>query len=71
MYNNDYFEAFMEGRYQPMISVRRNEAGYEAYFQAPNGKTYSHVDSDQSEAFRRCQDKVVEGIRSGDFTPFG
>ena len=71
MFNNRYYEALMEGRYQPRIDVKRREDGqFEATYEDVNGNKTSHADSSESEAFRRCNDKVVEGIREGKIHPF-
>jgi hypothetical protein len=71
MYNNAYFEALMEGRYQPRIDVKELEDGsYEALYEDINGHRISFKDASQNEAFRRCNDLVVEGIRNGEIHPF-
>lgn len=70
MYNNRYYEALLEGRYQPRIEVTRTDAGFEALYQDINGNRITYTDVDQNEAFRRCSDLVVEGIREGKIHPF-
>ena len=71
MQNNQYYEALLEGRYQPRIDVKRLDNGdYRASFESPAGVKVEFVDSDQAEAFRRCNDQVVEGIKDGKIHPF-
>ena len=71
MYNNPYYEALMEGRYQPRIDVEQTEDGqFEARYEDINGNRVTFTDASQNEAFRRCSDLVVEGIREGKIHPF-
>jgi hypothetical protein len=70
MYNNRYFEALLEGRYQPRIDVNAVEVGFEAVYEDINGNRITYKDASQNEAFRRCNDLVVEGIREGKIHPF-
>ena len=71
MYNNVYYEALVEGRYQPRIDVHQTDEGdYEAVYADINGNRITFRDESQNEAFRRCSDAVVEAIREGRVHPF-
>jgi hypothetical protein len=65
-----YYEAMMEGRYQPRIDTNQMENGdWEASFEDHRGNRLVHVDSSQQEACRRVTDQVIEGIRNGTLIP--
>lgn len=71
MNNNVYYEALMEGRYQPRIEVAQTADGtFEALYEDINGNRITYTDASQNEAFRRCNELVVEGIRDGKIHPF-
>ena len=71
MYGNAYYIALMEGRYQPRIDVKEDASGsYEAVYEDAMGHRIAASHEDRNEAFRRCNDKVVEGIKAGDLHPF-
>ena len=71
MYNNIYYEALVEGRYQPRIDVHQTDEGdYEAVYADINGNRITFRAESQNEAFRRCSDAVVEAIREGRVHPF-
>lgn len=71
MFNNAYYEALLEGRYQPRIDVQEGEDGqFTALYEDINGIRITFKDASQNEAFRRCSDLVVEGIREGKIHPF-
>jgi hypothetical protein len=70
-YNNPYYDALLEGRYQPRISVHRTDDDeFEAVYEDINGNRITHRDTSENEAFRRCSDKVVDAIREGTVHPF-
>lgn len=70
MMNNRYYEALLEGRYQPRIDVSEADGIYTAKFEAPNGVKVEKTSVDQAEAFRQCSYEVMEGIRQGTIHPF-
>jgi hypothetical protein len=71
MFHNAYYEALLEGRYQPRIDVEKTEDGtFTASYADVNGNTVTFTDVSQNEAFRRCNDLVIDGIREGKIHPF-
>lgn len=71
MYNNMYYEALVEGRYQPRIEVNKHADGdYHAVYEDIKGNRIETVHEDQNEAFRRCNDQIVEGVKQGKLHPF-
>ena len=69
MFQNQFYEALIEGRWRPTINVDTLDDGrYRAHYSS-NEKTIECVDASQSYATGEVARLLREGVKNGEFNP--